>query len=616
MNPFSENPDAGFAPPLVDLQYDLKGDLEISSPQELNPFPRHIIERLIFWSRRSPSRVFMAERDGGNSWRTITYARTFQKIRSIAQSLLNRKLSNETPVLILSENGIDHALIQLGCMYVGIPAAPVSPAYSLISRDFEKLKWISKLIEPRLVYASDGKRFQSALSIPELESAEVVISRNPPENGKSKFFSELLNTHDPEAADRIYHSLTLDSIAKILFTSGSTGTPKGVINTQRMLCSNQQSILQVWPFLSRRPPVVVDWLPWSHTFGGNQNFNLVLYNGGSLYIDEGKPVPHLMERTLRNLQDISQTLYFNVPRGFDALIPALAKSDSFRNHFFKDLDLIFYAGAALPQHLWERLQELSLEATGSKIPILSGWGATETAPMVTIGHFITKQTGVIGLPGPGCRVKLIPCQGKLELRVKGPNVTPGYWKNDTLTRTAFDEEGFYCTGDAGKWVDPGNPSRGILFDGRVAEDFKILTGTWVHVGALRIALISACEPVISDAVITGHDRNEIGAILFPDIPGCRSLCSQSAEPVTGYDWIRRPEIRKHLVWKIEEYNRSHPGSSTRISRILMTDLPPSIDANEITDKGYMNQRAVLSNRVSLVERLYSAHDDDPDVIFF
>lgn len=612
----SETLSSSFMPPRVDLIYDLEGNLEVVSPEPLKPFPRHILERLIYWSNQSPDRIFIAEKDEAKRWRKITYAHTFKSIRSIAQFLLDRGLSEITPLLILSENSVDHALLQLGCMYAGIPPVPISPAYSLISRDFEKLKSISKLITPKLVYASDGTRFHSALSIPELQDAEVVVSQNAPEGGRYTSFLKMLDSSDTGSADRVYRNLSPKSVAKILFTSGSTGTPKGVINTQEMLCSNQQSILQVWPFLSRRPPLVVDWLPWSHTFGGNQNFNLVLYNGGSLFIDDGKPMPNLIEQTVQNLRDIPHTLYFNVPRGFDALIPFLMNDDSFRNHFFKNLELIFYAGAALPQHLWERLQELSIIAKGHRIPILSGWGATETAPMVTIGHFFSERTGVIGLPGPGCRLKLVPCQGKFEMRVKGPNVTPGYWKNDELSRAAFDENGYYRTGDAGKWADGANPSKGILFDGRVAEDFKLLTGTWVHVGALRIALISACEPVVSDAVITGHDRDEIGAILFPNISGCRSLCPKDSQTDTSPGWINRPEIRNHLIQRVREYNASHPGSSSRISRILMADAPPSIDTNEITDKGYLNQRAVLNNRASLVERLYATEDDDPGVLRF
>jgi feruloyl-CoA synthase len=397
----------------------------------------------------------------------------------------------------------------------------------------------------------------------------------------------MLETNPGSTLEREFSKISSRTIAKILFTSGSTGTPKGVINTQGMLCANQQMMAQAWPFVEERPPVVVDWLPWNHTFGGNHNFNMVLRNGGTLYVDGGKPVPGLIEITARNLAEVAPTMYFNVPRGFDLLLPFLEKDDALRHNFFRDLDMLFYAAAALPQNLWDRL--LVLSKLEKKAPaMLSAWGSTETSPLATSVHFPMKRAGVIGLPVAGCELKLVPAADKLEVRVRGANVTPGYYKRPDLTAAAFDEEGFYRIGDAVKFADPSDPAKGIVFDGRVAEDFKLSTGTWVHVGALRIQLIAAGDPFIQDAVITGHDRDEIGALLFLS-PAAKGM-----------------DIRDNLIRILKKF--SAEPSSTRITRLMVMSEPPSIDANEITDKGYMNQRAVLERRAALVEKLYSAKD--------
>ena len=385
-------------------------------------------------------------------------------------------------------------------------------------------------------------------------------------------------------------------MAKILFTSGSTGVPKGVVNTQRMLCANQQMLAQAWPFVEDRPPVVVDWLPWNHTFGGNHNFNMVLRNGGTLYIDGGKPVPGLVETTVRNLKEIAGTMYFNVPRGYDLLLPHLENDAALRANFFRDLDLLFYAAAALPQNLWQRIEALAVQEKGGRLAMLSAWGSTETSPLATSVHFHMDRAGVIGLPVPGCELKLVPSAGKLEVRVKGANVTPGYYRRDDLTRAAFDEEGYYRIGDAVKLADPNDPAKGIEFDGRIAEDFKLATGTWVHVGAVRVKLIAAANPLLQDAVITGHDRNEVGALVFLNPAAVSGLAPEA--------------LRERLTQALHELAKDQ-GSSTRPVRLLVMSEPPSIDANEITDKGYVNQRAVLERRAALVEKLYG---DAPEVI--
>jgi feruloyl-CoA synthase len=561
------------APARVDLEKRADGAMLLRSPQKLAPYARCVTEWLVQWSDRTPERVFLAERKG-NGWRKLTYRETYGAVRRIAQALLERGLNAEKPVAILSDNSIDHALLALGAMHVGIPAAPISPAYSLMSKDFVKLKSIFELVKPGLVYAADPQKFGPAL--------EAVGAKSTP-------VDELLETNPGSLLERAYLQLTPDSIAKILFTSGSTGIPKGVINTHRMLCANQQMLAQAWPFVEDKPPVVVDWLPWNHTFGGNHNFNMVLRNGGTLYVDGGKPVPGLVEATVANLREIAPTMYFNVPRGYALLLPFLESDAGLRANFFRDLDMLFYAAAALPQNLWDRLRKLS------DVPMLSAWGSTETSPLATSVHFKMERPGVIGLPVADCELKLVPSAGKYEVRVRGPNVTPGYYKRPDLTKAAFDDEGFYRIGDAVRFADAKEPAQGIVFDGRVAEDFKLSSGTWVNAGAVRVKLIAAADPLIQDAVITGHDRDEVGALVFLN-PGTKDM-SYAA-------------VRSRLSGILAQLAQQG-GSSTYPARLLVMSEPPSIDANEITDKGYLNQRAVLERRADLVEKLYSSN---PDVI--
>ncbi|GAB4360487.1 MAG: feruloyl-CoA synthase [Gammaproteobacteria bacterium] len=605
-----------FATPKVEHQPLPGGGCVLRSPEPLGPYPDKLGERLLHWAGAAPERTFLAQRGPDGAWREVSYAEAARQVEALGQALLDRGLSAERPVAILSDNGIDNALLVLAAMHVGVPAVPVSPAYSLMSQDHGKLRYIAELVTPGLVYAADGARFEPALRAVAGEGVEVVVSANPPASLPAILFDDLLATSPTPAVADAYARVGPDTIAKILFTSGSTGTPKGVINTQRMLCSNQQAIRQLWPFLEERAPRIVDWLPWSHTFGSNHNFNMMLFHGGSLYIDGGKPVPGLIEQTVANLREISPTLYFNVPRGFDMLLPYLEQDEALRENFFRELDLIFYAGAALPQNLWDRIEAVSAQARGVRVPLVSAWGSTETAPLVTSLYYPAERAGVIGLPAPGCELKMVPNGDKLELRVRGPNVTPGYWRNPEATRAAFDEEGYYCIGDAGRLVDPDDPVKGVLFDGRVAEDFKLLSGTWVHVGAVRVAAIAAGAPVIQDAVVTGHDREELGLLVFPNPAGCRSLCPDAPADAGLDALVGRPEVQAALRRGIEAYNAEHPGNSTRIARLLLMAEPPSIDANEITDKGYINQRAVLSRRAALVERLYASDGSDPDILIF
>ncbi len=570
----------------------------------LEPHAANLCEYLIDWAKKAPDRTFLAERDREDRWRRVSYGEALGSVRSIAQAILDRDLTPDRPVMILSDNGIENGLLHLGAMYVGVPVVPVSPAYSLISRDFVRLRHVFDLIRPKLVFVSDGQPFAKALHALDLGDAEVVTMRKAPDGPEATNFDELTGTEPTEATEAALSRVGPDTVAKVLFTSGSTGPPKGVINTHRMLCSNQQAIAQIWPFIMRRPPVLVDWLPWNHTFGGNHNFNMILRNGGTMYIDAGKPLPGLIEKTVANLRDIAPTLYFNVPRGFDMIVPCLEQDDALRDHFFSDLDTIFYAAAALPPNLWERLEKLSLAARGEKVVMTSAWGATETAPLATGVHFPIDRADVIGLPVPGTELKMVPNAGKLEMRVRGPNVTPGYYKSEDLTREAFDEEGFYRIGDAGKLADPDDPTKGILFDGRVAEDFKLLTGSWVSAGRIRVAAIAAGAPVIQDAVVTGHDRDEVGLLIFPS--PAESAQVAGLDPATSLQvLVENDKVLDALRKGLAAYNATSRGTSTRIGRVLLLTEPPNIDANEITDKGYINQRVVLERRCDLVDRLYS-----------
>lgn len=572
------------AAPDIQVERRADGCAILRSPYPLRHPAPAVGHWLARWASEAPDRLFLAERSG-DDWRRMSYREVLHAVRRLAQGLLDRGVDAAHPVAILSDNSIDHALLALAAMHVGVPVAPISPAYSLMSRDHLKLKYIVELLDPGVVYASDPERFAPALA---------AIGH------RATSIDTLMAPAAGEAVDRAFAAVGPDTIAKILFTSGSTGMPKGVINTQRMLTANQEQASQVWQFLEDRPPVVVDWLPWNHTFGGNYNFNMVLRNGGTMYVDGGKPMPGLVETTVRNLKEIAPNAYFNVPRGFDLLMPHLERDEALRRNFFGSVEFMFYAGAALPQNLWTRLEDLVLRERGGEMALVSAWGSTETAPLATAVHYSVERAGIIGLPVPGCEIKLAPNGDKLEARVRGPGVTPGYYKRPDLTAEAFDEEGFYRIGDALRLADPAQPTAGLIFDGRVAEDFKLTTGTWVSVGSTRVKLIAAADPLIQDAVVTGHDRSEIGALVFLNPAACAGL--------------NAAEIRERLKAALDAMGReAGAGSSTHPRRLLLLDEPPQIDAHEITDKGYLNQRAVLAHRADKVERLYASPAGD-DVI--
>ncbi len=595
------------AEPIVDVETTADGGFIVHCARELGPYEDQVSAALRRWARDTPDHTFLAERPGGDStkpWRRVSFAEARAAADAISQALLDRGLGPERPVMILSGNGIDHGLLALGAMQVGVPVVPVSPAYSLMSQDLSKVRYIAELCRPGLVYVASGPMFAKALACSELADVEVVVSAEAPPERTATPFADLLATTPGPAVAAAYAKVGPDSIAKILFTSGSTGLPKGVLNNQRMLCSSQQMQEQTWLFLKQKPLVLVDWLPWNHTFGGNHDFNLVLFQGGTLYIDGGKPAPGLIEHTVRNLAEVSPTLYLNVPVGYSMLLPYLESDAALRANFFKDLDAIFYAGAALPQDLWERLEAVSIKERGDRVWLTSAWGSTETSPLATSSHYPLERAGNVGVPTPGVSIKFAPAGSKLELRVKGPNVMPGYLGDAELTAAAFDEDGYYRIGDAGKLADPDAAARGIIFDGRVAEDFKLTSGTWVTTGSLRIAALAAAAPALQDAVVTGHDRDFVGLLAWPNILACRQIAGLGDE--AGADeLIASPAVRAHIQDKLGDYNASAGGSSNRVARVLLMADPASIDANEITDKGYINQRATLERRADLVEKLHA-----------
>ena len=595
------------APAGVDVERLPDGGLVLRSPQPLGSYDSNLGLWLRRWAADRPERIFLAERSGGG-WRQLTYAEALQAAERIASALLERRLGENRPVMILSGNSVNHGLVMLGGFLAGVPIAPVSPAYSLMSADYGKLKHIYDTVAPGLIFMEALGPFEGALGALDLSNVELVSSHAGSESFEATSLEKLLKNDSADALKAV--EVGPDTVAKYLFTSGSTGQPKGVINTHGMLCANQQMTVQLWPFLEARPPVLLDWLPWNHTFGGNFIFGLVLKQGGTLYVDDGKPQPQLIGRTVENLRMVSPTAYFNVPAGYAQLIPYLESDENLRERFFSKLEVILYAAAALPDDLWERMQAAMMQVRSEPVFMASAWGSTETAPLATMVHYRIERPGNIGLPAPGVEIKMVPAGDKMELGVRGPNVTPGYLKRPDLTAEAFDDDGFYRIGDAGKLADPQEPSRGLVFDGRVAEDFKLTTGTWVPSGRLRVEALAAASPVLQDAVVAGHDREYVALLAWPNFEACRKMCGDppDAEPAS---LVRHEAVIACVRQGLAAHNADNPASSTTIRRVLLMTEPPNIDHNEITDKGYINQSATLANRADLVARLFqeSAPDD-------
>jgi len=581
------------------------GGFLIRPEEALRPYPKVLTDRLKHWADQTPERICIAKRGADDQWRSLTYEQAWNSVCSIGQALLDRGLSAERPVAILSENDLEHFLLTLAGQHVGVPTAPISPPYSLVSKDFGKLRHTLKTLTPGMIFVSNGSRYAPAIESVADEHIEVVATTAPPDRRKATSFADLLETTPTAAVDLAHDRIDPDDVAKFLFTSGSTGIPKAVINTHRMLCSNQQMIVQIFGFLEDDPPVILDWLPWNHTFGGNHDVGIALYNGGTFYIDDGKPGPGWIEKSVRNLREIATTVFFNVPKGYEDLLPFLRADRELRETFFLRLGLMFYAGAGLSQPVWDAYRDLALKTCGERIIMATGLGSTETAPMAIQTTWETDRAGTIGIPVPGVEVKLVPRDEKLEARVRGPNVTPGYWREPELTRKAFDEEGFYSFGDAVRLIDPKDVNKGLLFDGRLNEDFKLANGTWVSVGPLRAKMIGHFAPLVRDVVIAGLDRDFVAVLIFADPDTCRSLAPDLPERVPLQEVVKHPAVRARFHSLLKSLAQQSTGSSNRIVRAILAEEPPSLDAGEITDKGSFNQRAVLERRAGLVEDLYA-----------
>ena len=583
----------------------------LTSPVPLGPYPARLTDKLDEWAASAPDRIFLADRcqesgprGGPGGWRTVTFREARDCARAIAQALLDRGLTADRPIVILSGNSVDHGLLALAAMYAGVYYSPIAPAYSLqAGGEFAALRHVFAKVRPALVFADDGAAFERALNAvmtPEME----LVAVTGPTGRRWTPFEDLLRTTPTSAVDAAISTVGPDTIAKVLFTSGSTGHPKGVINTQRMLCSNQEQIRAVMQFLADERPVLCDWLPWNHTAGGNHNFGIVLYNGGTMYIDDGKPVGSSFDRTLRNLREIACTNHFTVPRFYEMLLPHLKTDAALRETFFRRLNLIFYAAAGLGQRFWDELRDVSIQACGEELLIMTGMGATETAPFLLCTGPRGAFAGMIGLPAPGVEVKLVPAGEKIEGRVRGPNITPGYLGEPELTRHAFDEEGFYKTGDAMRFADADEPRKGLIFEGRLAEDFKLSSGTWVSVGPLRQRILVQGEGYVQDVVIGAPDRQYVTALIFPNLALCRSL-SRLADAAPR-EVLDHPTVRQRFAAIIAGLAAQNTGSSTFVARAIVLDEPPSAAAREITDKGSLNQKAVLTHRHALVDELYES----------
>ncbi len=587
------------------------GHTYISAEQALEPFADRLTDRLLHWAEHAPDRSFIARRrvnaDGTRGvWRYVSYREALHSARSIGQALLDSGASVERPLAILSENSIEHALLSLGALLVGVPYCPVSPAYSLVSQDYDKLKHVVNTLTPSVVFASELARYGNAIDAAIPADALVVIDAQGERSrrlGTTVTLDAWLATKPTAAVDAAMQATGPDSIAKFLFTSGSTRLPKAVINTHRMWCSNQQQMRQSMPVLADTPPVLVDWLPWNHTFGGNHNFGLTVYNGGTLYIDDGKPTPALMTETLRNLREIAPTVYFNVPAGFEAIASAMQHDDALRRNLLSRVQMFFYAGAALPQPVWDSLFTHAEKEVGERIVMTTGLGMTESGPFAIFVSSHDVKAGDLGVPTPGMELKLVASGDKTEVRYKGPNVTPGYWRNVEAAREAFDDEGFFCTGDAIKWIDHQDVHKGIRFDGRIAEDFKLSTGTFVSVGPLRAKIAGIGSPYVQDAVITGLNLREVGAMIFLLVPAVRKL-SGLPDGARLAEVLASAPVLEHFQTVLNQLAETSTGSASRIARLCLLADPPSLDKGEITDKGSINQRAVLAHRAAMVDAFY------------
>lgn len=584
-----------------------QGVLHMRALEPLAPLPDRLLDRLLHWARVRPEQTFIAAREAGGDWRRVSYGQMLDSVRAIAQGLLRYGLSADKPLALLSGNDIEHLQLALGAMYAGIPYCPVSPAYSLLSQDFAKLRHVCDLLQPGLVFVSDASAYQRAIDAVLPPETPLISVRGQVPGRRQASFANLLAEPGGAEADAAFAATGPDSIAKFLFTSGSTKLPKAVITTQRMLCANQQMLLQTFPVFGEAPPVLVDWLPWNHTFGGSHNVGIVLYNGGTFYLDEGKPTAQGFAETLRNLKEISPTAYLTVPKGWEELVNALEQDAELRECFFKRMSLFFFAAAGLSQSVWDRLDRVAEQHCGERIRMMAGLGMTEAAPSCTFTTGPLSMAGYIGLPAPGCEVRLVPVDGKLEGRFRGPHIMPGYWRAAQQTAEVFDAQGFYCSGDALKLADAADPQLGLMFDGRIAEDFKLSSGVFVSVGPLRNRAVLEGAPYVQDLVVAAPDRECLGALVFPRLYECRRLAGLGAEASEAQVLASAP-VRQWFGDWLQRLNREASGNASRLEWIALQVEPASIDRGEITDKGSINQRAVLQWRAEQVENLYRGRE--------
>lgn len=586
------------------VQVRREGDVMYLNPQEpLGAYPQRLAERLVQWAEQRGEQTFVARRGSDGQWLHISYADMLQRVRRIATWLLDQGLSAERPLVVLSGNDLEHVQLATAALYAGVPYCPVSPAYSLLSQDFSKLRHIVTTLQPGMVFAADASYGRAIAAVFEA-SMPLILGQGELRGRASLSFAEVLATASTPRADQAFAQLQPHSVAKFLFTSGSTKLPKAVITTQGMLCANQQMLAQTFPEFVQTPPVLVDWLPWNHTFGGSHNVGIVLYNGGTLYIDDGKPTAQGFAQTLHNLKDISPTAYLTVPKGWEELVTALEQDRTLRERFFRHMKLFFFAGAGLSQAIWDRLDAVAVAHCGERIRMMVGLGMTETSPSCTFSTGPLAVAGYVGLPAPGCEVKLVPVDGKFEARFRGPHVMPGYWRSPEQSEQAFDEEGYYRSGDAVRLADPADPQLGLMFDGRIAEDFKLSSGVFISVGPMRSRVILEGAPYVLDAVVLGPDRSELGMLIFPRVPELRQLSGLGSE-ASDAAVLSTPVVREWLARLLTALNREATGNASYIKFASLAIDPPSIDRGEITDKGSINQRAVLQLRSSLIDSLYA-----------
>lgn len=572
------------------------GGHHLRARQPLAPYPARFTEHLLHWAAERPGQTFLARRSHaqGRPWLRLSYADTLHRVRALGQALLDLGLSAERPLVILSGNDFEHALLTLAALHVGVPVAPVSPSYSLLDPAAARVAHAVKLLTPGLVFAADGQAYARAIAQAVPADVPVLLgpgTATPPAALPHTLlrFDDLQATPPGAAVDQAHARVDGDTVAKFLFTSGSTKAPKAVVNTHRMLCANQQMYAQCYPFLEELPPVLVDWLPWHHTAGGNSNLGLVLRNGGTMYIDEGKPTPDGVGETLANLREVSPTAIYTVPKGLEVLVQHLEHDEALCRSVFRELRLVFAAGAAMPDAVIEAFDRLAVRTIGCRVPMTMGLGMTETAPFAVSHHRPGWQAGVIGLPAPGLDLKLAPVGDKLEVRYRGPSITPAYWRQPELAAETYDDEGYLCSGDAAVFIDSAAPQRGLKFDGRIAEDFKLISGTWVSVSSIRARALAHAQPHVHDVVVTGDSRDWLGLLVFL-APG--SKAEDPAVQAWAQDWL-------------DALAATGTGSSNRVMRALLMTEPASAARGELTDKGSLNQRMVLKHRADLVQALYA-----------